>query len=287
MKGARVNLADIFEDDAYLKTFNDFRTLPAPLLDWYSWDSLRTLQPRDDLSVLDVGAGRGQFSGPLLRHARQISSQVRISLLERSGNMCVALQESTVASTPEIAVVHNDFAEFSAAPENHGKYDLIFLSESVHLLGSWPAALSSLVAMSAANSAIAIRLCTREQVANRSMFRWYPAARQIDMDRHPSLHQIEEAIHDLNLSLRLQIVDESHWLTRESYRSLLASRSFSSLHMMDEAEHWRGTAQMLRDTKDMSHIWLDYPMTWAVITNPERGHSRDAEFAAGAQRPPT
>jgi hypothetical protein len=179
--------------------------------------------------------------------------------------MCESLSEIAAQSPDEMAVCHQDFADFVADEENHGAYDLVFASESAHLLGDGERVLRDLARLLAQGSVLAVRLATREQIPGRSWAKWYPEAREIDEGRHPGIVELDAALKAARLSGYVREIDESRSMSVARFRMLLANRCFSSLYLMSESGHQRGTEEMLRATQGLRHIWWEHPMTWLVV----------------------
>lgn len=252
----------IFRDDQYLDTFERLRLIPRPLCYWYAWDALRRVIPSSKSSVLDVGAGVGQFTEPFLEVAKILKNDIQLSQLEPSPAMRKRLEsQSRDLGTTDSTILPY---KLEAMISYDRTFDCILLSEVIHLFDDIPTQLKVVSSLSDSSTIVAARVGTREQVAARDWYQWYPEAREIDIRRSPSVEELETAFESAGFSLTKTSVDESRWLPQRVFRSLMLNRAYSSFRLTSDVLHEQQSQSMLHDTASRQYIWFQYEMTWII-----------------------
>jgi hypothetical protein len=145
-------------------------------------------------------------------------------------------------------------------------FDAILLSEVLHLCDSVPAAVDALRSAIAAEGVVGVRVGTREQVAARDWYFWYPKARAIDISRSPTRDELVAAFENGGFDVALSFMDESRWLPITTFQDMMLHRAFSSFRLIGETEHAEQSELMLKDTSSMGDVWFSYEMSWLIAT---------------------
>ena len=254
----------IFDDLEYIKAFERSRAIPRPLRDWYCYDLLRRLYPREIVRVLDVGAGVGQFLEPMVSTANGLDLIPTVTLLDPSPSMIEQLQRSNSHGVGRHELVMGTLEGLSG---DRGTHDAILMSEVIHLMPDHQV-MADVVSGIVGDGVIGVRFGTPEQVATRDWYRWYPEAREIDVERSPALNALLPSFQEAGLTCEVRVVDESRWIPTHVFQDMMANRAFSSFRLIDQSLHRRQSEMMRTQTSGRSHSWLSYEMTWVLARRP-------------------
>lgn len=250
----------VFDDEDYLKAFESVRFVPLPMRDWYAWDLLRRVHPSSNLRVLDAGAGLGQFAEPVCNVAQSMDLPIELTLLDSSAPVCQMLGRMPWKS-PTPNIVHRRIEDASS---DLGRFQAILLSEVLHLFDDLSAPLTALRDMTSADSVVAVRFGTREQVKSRDWYRWYPESQEIDIDRNPSGERLLKDFEAAGFSAKLYPADESRWIRASTFQDMMIHRAFSAFRMIDPEMHAKRSEAMLADTATLTDVWFSYEMSWLI-----------------------
>jgi hypothetical protein len=118
--------------------------------------------------------------------------------------------------------------------------------------------------MTANESIVAVRLATREQVASRDWYRWYPESHRIDIARSHPVDRLLDEFRRGGFDVSLSVVDESRWVPISTFQDMMTHRAFSVFRLTDPADHRRLSEKMLRDTSRTDDVWFSYEMSWLI-----------------------
>jgi SAM-dependent methyltransferase len=247
-----------FSEKDYLPAFQEFRRLSEALLlrylDWARIDQNRTGR------FLDVGAGPGIQA---VRILDALPTTWSIVALEPTANLSAAAREALAPFGARAVVVE---AQLSAFKELNG-FHAAWLSEVVHVLGdpiAWAEDLSRLLAPGAT---AVIRTSTHEQLHTRKWYNEFPAARAVDLARHPSSKSVHAALLRSGFSSVEEIViDESRMVSSMLYLSMLKARCFSTLRLISDREFIDGYELARKKFSLDGEVRFDYEMTAYVAT---------------------
>lgn len=212
--------------------------------------------------VLDVGAGPGMQTEMLLL---RLPPGWRAVALEPS----VELGASAVARLSKFAcrvsVLGCRFEELPA----HTTYDIVWMSEVVHLLGTVSGWVRRLAACMRPGGRVLIRTSTHTQLADRRWYRFFPSALQIDLARHPTKDSVLSGLSEAGfVQVSAVTIDESRWISSQLLLNMMRERAFSTLHYLSKADLDRGLQLLGSDLDGRSETNWHYEMTAYTATYP-------------------
>ncbi|TQS43799.1 class I SAM-dependent methyltransferase [Cryptosporangium phraense] len=256
-----MTVSGIFEDRAYVTAFERNRYVAAHRAEEYAAEAIKEAPDVAHLEVLDVGAGTGQFAGPLHRAAASRSSSHQIILLDNSTEMASHLRTASAELGPSVRAVTDDFWHYrNSASDVH----VTLFSESIHLLGDLDKVIAAVAGFSAPRGVLALRIATREQVHARPWYQWYPDALAIDLMRHPSKAELMKYLHDAGYDAYSREADESRVMSAHELGEMLEAQSFSALRLMDGHAFGEGVRRMRKDLRRAGDVHFDYRLTWTI-----------------------
>lgn len=236
----------------HAERYADLRSIPQAMLEGYVRLILRSCNA--PMRIADVGSGAGQFTVALASALPTVtidSFEPAPAMREAAARLIEDLRLSNVHLRP------TRFEEFSGTDT----YDLILLSEVIHLFADPLALLDKLVAHLKPHGTIAIRTSSQSQLRARDWYRFFPRALLIDMRRHPPLELLVDALRFHGLLVSEIIFDESRALPANRFAALLTDRGFSTLYLISDAEFGAGCARMAREVLSADTYYYDYKMT--------------------------
>jgi len=231
----------IFDDPAYRDAFEKFRRMPDEVFEMY-FACLR----RPDLTtgqVLDVGAGPGIQTEMLLS---RLPPGWRAVALEPSVEMGASALARLSKFGCRVSLLGCRFEELSI----RGAFDVVWMSEVVHLLGEVPGWTGRSAAVIRPGGRVLIRTSTHAQLRDRYWYRFLPSALQIDLARHPTKGSVLRGLAEAGFAqISAVTIYESRWISAQLLLAMMRERAFSTLYHLSKADLEKGL-QLLRSDLD-------------------------------------
>ena len=197
----------------------------------------RELQGHDVRAIIDLGCGVGRFSS-LLREV----FDARVYGIDPSQRML-----ATAIASPEAHLVMWLRASAEALPIAEGKIDLVFLYLVYHHLRDPLTALRECARVLSSSGHLLVINATVEMLDSLRWLPFFPSARHIDSARLPSRTKLSEVARDAGLTLIQQrAVSYPAAPNLSTYAEHVATRTFSTLHLVSDEEFSRGATEFRR-----------------------------------------
>jgi 2-polyprenyl-3-methyl-5-hydroxy-6-metoxy-1,4-benzoquinol methylase len=250
----------LFEEQAHTVVYRDHRAVPRFVMRQYLAEILPHANPGTaNLRILDVGSGPGSFSVAFAEHLP--SAEVRG--VDASAAMTTIANE-LVAKTGLQNVAFQNIHVGGVKIE--GTFDIILCSEMIHLVDHPRQFLEGLSESLRPGGVIAIRTSSQEQIMERDWYRYFPAARIVDLERHKSMQLLVAICEEIGYKTVVHEIDESRELPTKDYLSMFTSRSFSTLHLILEKEFEDGIKLMHRNLDSSTQVYFDYRTSLLIAT---------------------
>jgi 2-polyprenyl-3-methyl-5-hydroxy-6-metoxy-1,4-benzoquinol methylase len=241
-----------FGDQKHAHQYQGLRAIPRPILDKYVDEILRG--GSSVRRILDVGAGTGQFT---IAFASALPDAL-VESLEPARPMFEELAKQ-VRLSKLLNVTLRPAALEGFKPES--RFDLLVLSEVVHLFADPLALVDRLVGLLRPQGTIAFRTSSQAQLRTRDWYRFFPRARLVDMVRHPPLELLAEALTQQGFLVSETILDESRRMPTRHFLEMIRHRAFSTLYLISDDEFQTGYLRLSAETQGSTDYHYDYRMT--------------------------
>jgi ubiquinone/menaquinone biosynthesis C-methylase UbiE len=211
--------------------YDESRKLPVETIKLWLETIGRHL-PKDSIKIIvDLGCGTGRFGKPLSDY---FSAQV--IGIDPSTKMIGTARESI--SSAAVEFVQGAAEEIPLAD---GHADLLFLSMVLHHIQNKEKAVREFARVLKPNGFLCIRTSTKEALNSYIWLRFFPRARQIELERIPSRDSILEIlqIHEFKLCAH-DILQQYYAKDLKEYFDKLSLRGISSLQMIPDDEFKQG-----------------------------------------------
>lgn len=114
-------------------------------------------------------------------------------------------------------------------------FDLIFISEVLHLISDLNKFLSKLFLYLSQTGVVAFRTPSHKHLKKIEWLYYFPSLLDIDMRRNIDTEPLIELLEKHGFCFySLEEIDESSFLPREVYINMISQKSYSILHLLDE-----------------------------------------------------
>lgn len=242
----------IFSRADFVRNHLKYRRPPQSALQAYL--SLIAASKGPGCRMLDIGAGTGHFSIPVA----EMFPTWEIVALEPSVRMarCIAARANRL-TVKNLRVENTTIERFV----DSNQFNVILLSEVVHLFEDIVGLVERLSSMLIKGGLIAFRTSTHRQLAERQWYTYFPSARLLDMQRHPSLDYLEAALRQKSMFTVRMEIDESRPIRSQRFIEMFKSKVYSTLNLISTAEFSRGLRNIERDALQRDFMGFDYKMT--------------------------
>jgi len=197
----------------------------------------RELQDGDIRTIIDLGCGVGRFS-PLLQEV----FNARVYGVDPSQRML-----ATAIASQEGHRVRWLRAAAEALPIAAMSVDLVFLYLVYHHLRDPLTALRECTRVLSSSGYLLVINATVEILDSLRWLPFFPSARQIDLGRLPSRTKLSEVAQEAGLTLtRHSTVRYPAAANLSAYAEHVATRTFSTLHLVSDEEFSRGASEFSR-----------------------------------------
>jgi len=190
---------------------------------------------RDDLTILDLGAGTGRFSVLLAEafHARVVG-------VEPSAKMRADAERGSAHPR----VVYRDGAA-GAIPAADGEFDFALLSMVIHHVPDLDACARELSRVVKRGGRVFIRNTFSDRLDGIRHYVFFPAARAIDEARLPRLERVREAFEARGFATQaLDTLEQEIDPSLAVHYDRIARRALSSFELLSDSEFEVGLARM-------------------------------------------
>jgi SAM-dependent methyltransferase len=251
-----------FADPAYRSAFERFRQMPASVFDQYF--DLMCVPNQPCGTVLDVGTGPGLQTALLLS---RLPEDWRVVGMEPSAELRKAAQARLTPYGPRATIIQCDSLDCL-----RDEFSGVWLSEVVHLLGSPGRWVAELTRLTRPGGRVLVRTSTHDQLFARRWYRYFPRALKIDLDRHPTRHEVVNAFYKHGfVDIQVDSVDESRVLPATFVREMFRNRAFSTLYYLTAAELTAGISDWTQAVLDRANYLWHYEMTAYTATRAPNG----------------
>jgi len=227
---------DVKDWSSYARAFREQRESSAAFLreSMERIAATGALRP-DDLPGrpwLDVGAGSGRLSGALADYWDR-----DVIALERQP----AMLAERAMQHPRVRWVRGDA---TAPPFAVRSVAGVLLHSVVHQIGSWRLALERVGGLVAEDGVIAIRTLHPGKFMHDELATSFPRLTEIHAARFPKVADIVDTLEQLGFAVAQQEFDQIRSLPREAYFTMIESKTWSSLRLLDDAEFAEGLVRL-------------------------------------------
>jgi SAM-dependent methyltransferase len=249
-----------FENPWYGHAFERFRRMSDSTFEQY-FACLR-LPSLSTGHMIDVGAGPGLQTEMLLARVPAGWSAVA---LEPSAGLRALARTRLRNFGRRASFLGCRFEQIS----NCGVYDVVWMSEVVHLLGDVSGWTDRLAEVMKPGGRVLVRTSTHTQLRNRKWYRYFPGLLEIDLARHPTKTSVVRGLANAGFArVAAATVDESRWISCKSLLTMIDERAFSTLHYLSSADLHRGRERLRADLRSQSRTKWHYEMTAYTATAP-------------------
>jgi ubiquinone/menaquinone biosynthesis C-methylase UbiE len=179
--------------------------------------------------VLDVGCGTGNNTILVLRalSSRVIGIDISAGMLEKAR-----------AKAPALELVK---ATADDLPFSPSLFDFVFMTEVIHHLSDFKAALREMFRVLRPGSSSCIVTQSHKQIQNRMTSRFFPGSATVDKKRYPDIGKIEAAMKGVGFA---RVSSRQYSFTPvvlgPDYLQTVEMRGYSMLHKISEKEYEEG-----------------------------------------------
>ena len=206
--------------------------------------------------VVDIGCGTGRFAELIAGKFKCTVVGVDLSL-----GMLSAVKEKkgNYANWCQATVENLPFANES--------FDVCFSSFVIHHIQDKPRALAEVYRTLCNNGRVGIRYLSHEQLYQDPLYRFFPAALEIDLQRAPSLSEIRALLqHAGFICIEEKILCQTRAESAQEYLNKLRNRYTSSLALLSEEEYQCGVEKATSHfaTHDLDESEREQEITFLV-----------------------
>ena len=191
-------------------------------------------------TICDIGSGTGRFAGAL---AEGFSALVYA--IEPSAKMLEVARAKWAANATARGEVRFLCAAAEAIPLPDDSSDMVFMSQVYHHLEDPDRALGEVRRILRPGGIVAIRQATRENIESVILFKFFPAARELEYHRLPPRRGVIEALmHAGFVDPGFETITQVFSATHEEYLEKVGRRGLSALRMISDEEFQRGLERL-------------------------------------------
>lgn len=250
-------MSDVFELPDYAVALSQLRAIPEHAAELYA-AYIVDQGACDTLRVLDYGCGPGRFFFSLAAKL----PDVRIDYVGIDTSTMMVQRLSAVEFPKNVVARRIATTDIEAVA---GEFDLVLMSEVIHLLGRPTDAIASAAALLANEGQIAIRTTQLADLETRDWYKYFPACLALDLQRHKSQELINAALIQASLRVIGPVrIDESTVLTGDEYIRIHGARPYSTLREIEPTQFAAGMEAMRRDLLGKSSVVRGMLMTLTI-----------------------
>lgn len=251
---------DAFSDPIFVAQYMSFRGVGEGV--WLKYRAIleniivRLSRPA---RVLDVGSGPGTFALWMAQNPDLFSE---IVAMDSSRKMINELEQRLDKLTE--VLVRPVLADFLGEKLELGTFDLILMSQVVHLFDDPRAALVRAKGLLSENGSLAIRTSNWDQLRTAKFYQYFPEALELDLSRHS-----ENLLNDLraiDLDAEMYVVDEPHRWSRDQYLARLTARPTSTLRAISTEAFVSGLDRATKALQGVDSIEESRQMTLYIAS---------------------
>lgn len=222
----------IFLKPDHVKHFDQFRKIDNSIIDiWVNniHNLLETTRKRN-LYLLDVGSGTGRFT---ISFANALSiKNLTIFAIDHSPSMVEILKEKIRSQgIQNVITLTEDFNSF----KSDVKFDLVFLSEIIHLMWDIDDLLYKVRSILQPNGIVALRAPSHSQLRQHEWYDFFPGTLEIDLRRHRDIDYLYSTLDRCKFrKIEIKEVDETEVMPTMKYIETFKSKAYSTLHLLDQ-----------------------------------------------------
>lgn len=214
------------------------RELPEETIALWMRAITRYVEPPSVSTVLDLGCGTGRFVEPLAR-----ALGAKVLALDPSMRMLEVAKQKSAGRASGIAFYVVGQGE--SIPVRNACVDLVFLSQSYHHLSDRVQTLQEIRRVLRDGGYLALRGTTRENVMETHVLRFFPEARQIDMQRLPSRREVlADAVRYGFEQVACETLQQVFAADYAEYYQKISLRGLSVLRIVSDKSFQEGLARL-------------------------------------------
>ena len=191
--------------------------------------------PRDNLVILDLGAGTGRFS-TLLADA----FEARVVGVEPSEKM----RDEAARGSAHSRVVYRD-GSAASIPAAGGEFDFAFMSMVVHHVPDLDACAGELYRVIKPGGPLFVRNTFSGRLDSVPLYWFFPSAQAIDEARLPRVEQVRDTFLARDFELvALETIEQQIDMSLRAHYERMKRRALSTFELMTDAEFHEGLERM-------------------------------------------
>ncbi|MFC5472143.1 class I SAM-dependent methyltransferase [Cohnella suwonensis] len=224
----------VFINPDYSRTYTVNRRMNENAISEYFDRVMKLLGTKRRIRVVDVGCGTGQFTALMAEYFSGQQIEASIDGVDKSMAM-LEVARRNCDGLGNVRFIHGDMLQYESAE----RYDLAFCSEMIHLVEDLAGFVAAIDRTLVPDGVLAIRTSTHKQLYERQWYRDFPAALQVDLNRHKSAYQLTAALETRGFQVSSHPIDESEKMDAATYLKLFEDRSYSTLRLIPDEEYKR------------------------------------------------
>jgi ubiquinone/menaquinone biosynthesis C-methylase UbiE len=219
--------------NAISKIYDDVREGDIVFIDHF----LQGLSPEDNLKILDIGCGTGNYTD-LFQRVTQ-AKHYQIYGIEPSEGMISKAREKNSHILFKQATAEN-------IPFEGKFFDFAFMTDVIHHIPDICKMFAEIYRILKPGGKVCIATQSHPQIAKRPIAQFFPGTVRVDQERYPDIDQIIAAAQSGRLTyLKQEILFEGDTVELDAtYLELVRKKGYSMLHLLTEQEYQIGLSKL-------------------------------------------
>lgn len=220
--------------DQIAEKYDDVREAEIELISLF----LQEVQLDKDSKILDFGCGTGNYADKMQR-----LTESRVFGVDPSE----AMLEKAEQKNANITFKHGNHEQ---VPFPEAYFDFIYMTDVIHHVPDIAKLFTELQQVLKKSGKICIATESHEQIENRFIVDYFPAAAEADKQRYPTIEEIICSAHKSGLQhLKTQMLGKEVVEVDAGFLELVQNKGYSMLQMISEEEYKAGLEKVKADVE--------------------------------------